>query len=569
MSANAKQILGDIVEQRRQESMPERSLQDFFEIFSAEQITKDYGLNFEELEACVVDGEHDGGIDSVFVFVNGDLILEDTDVDSYKKNIVIDLIVIQSKTSGGFSEDPINKLKPSLENLLDLTADYGHFSQYNQQVKNIFDRFRSTYRALASKFPALRIEMKYAAMSADSEVHPNLKAKGKQLTDTVQKMFDEATVEFSFLGSKELLALARQQPNQTFNLGFSKSLTGEKGYVVLTLLKDFNSFLRHGGDTVRQDLFESNVRDYQGSTEVNSDISETLQSTTDIDFWWLNNGVTILSSQASQTGNAVTIENPQIVNGLQTSSQIAKFFSDGGTDDHRMVMVKIVSSEDEAVRDQIIKATNSQNTVPRASLRATDKVQRDIEHALKMGGYFYDRRKNFYKNQGRPAAKIVSIPLLAQSMMTLLLGQPDNARARPSSLIKEDAVYNSLFSETHPVDAYLVSADLVKRVETALKARTTYTAQDRNNLRFYCVYWIMGWACKSSNLAAPKISEKKGLISDASIEAGIDKVAALFFAAGGTDQLAKGPDFKAQLITELKADLKDHFTSNNGTTASG
>ena len=47
MSANAKQILGDIVEQRRQESMPERSLQDFFEVFSAEQITKDYGLNFE------------------------------------------------------------------------------------------------------------------------------------------------------------------------------------------------------------------------------------------------------------------------------------------------------------------------------------------------------------------------------------------------------------------------------------------------------------------------------------------------------------------------------------------
>lgn len=415
---------------------------------------------------------------------------------------------------------------------------------------------------LASRFPELHIEIKYAAMAADSEINANLEAKGTELISSVQSMFDEASVDFSFLGAKEILSLARQRPNQTFKLGFSKSLPGDNGYIVLSLLQDFNSFLRNGGETVRQDLFESNVRDYQGSTEVNSDISETLVSATDVDFWWLNNGVTVLSSQATQAGSAVTIENPQIVNGLQTSSQIAKFFDEGGTDDNRMVMVKIVSSDDDTVRDQIIKATNSQNTVPRASLRATDKIQRDIEHALKMGGYFYDRRKNFYKNQGRPATKIVSIPLLAQGMMTLLLGEPDNARARPSSLIKEDEVYNSLFSENHPVDAYLVAADLIKRVESALKARTSYKAQDRNNLRFYCMYWIMGWECKSSNLSASKVSEKKGLISDANVEAGIDKVASLFFAAGGTDQLAKGPDFKEQLITQLKAEIKSHFVDS-------
>ncbi|MDF1803015.1 AIPR family protein [Thalassovita sp.] len=568
MSANAKRILGDIVEQRRQESMPDLSLQDFFEVFSAEQITKDYALNFEELEASIVDGEHDGGVDSVFIFVNGDLILEDTNLGSYKKNVHIDLIVIQSKTSGGFSEDPINRIKSTLEKLLDLTADYGQLNQYNQEVKSAFDRFRNTYRTLASRFPRLRIEIKYAAMAADSEIHTNLLEKGKEIVATVQSMFDEASVDFSFLGAKELLALARQRPNQTFSLGFSKSLSGDNGYVVLTLLKDFNSFLRNGGDAVRSDLFESNVRDYQGSTEVNSEISETLLAPTDVDFWWLNNGVTILSSQATQTGGSVTIENPQIVNGLQTSSQIAKFFNEGGSDDNRMVMVKIVSSEDEVVRDQIIKATNSQNTVPRASLRATDKVQRDIEHTLKMGGYFYDRRKNFYKNQGRPAGKIVSIPLLAQAMMTLLRGEPDNARARPSSLIKDDDVYNSLFSEDHPVDAYLVAADLIKRVETALKARATYTAQDRNNLRFYCLYWIMGWECKSSSLTASKISARKNFIFDPAVEAGIDKVASHFFAAGGNDQLAKGPDFKATLTAQLDVEIKAHFLKETKTTAS-
>lgn len=539
--------------------MPELSIQDYFEIFAAEQLTKDYAPTFEELEANIVDGEHDGGVDSVFVFVNGDLIHEDSELVSYKKNVLINLIIVQSKTAGGFSEDPLNRLISSLPKLLDLTADYSLLTQYNSKVKAEIDIFRQTYRTLASKFPALEISINYAAMGADSEIHPNLQLKSEELSGLVQGMFDEASIQFNFMGARELLALARQQPNQTFELRFSKSLPGENGYVLLAKLEDFDAFLRNDDVAVRHDLFESNVRDYQGTTEVNDDISSTLRGAADVDFWWLNNGITVLASNATLVGNLVSIENPQIVNGLQTSSQIAKFFDEGGSDEGRLVMVKIVSSEDEAVRDQIIKATNSQNSVPRASLRATDKVQRDIEHTLKMGGYFYDRRKNYYKNQGRPAAKIVSIPLLAQAMMTLIRNEPDNARARPSSLIKEDKVYNHLFSDDYPVDAYLVAADLTKRLELALKARSDLVARDRNNLRFYCLYWVASWASKSVVLNAGKIAKLKGKITGADIEDAIDKVSQLFTEAGATDQVAKGPDFKATVTSKMTELIGAHF----------
>ncbi len=233
----------------------------------------------------------------------------------------------------------------------------------------------------------------------------------------------------------------------------------------------------------------------------------------------------------------------------------------GGDDNDRMVMVKIVASEDETVRDKIIKATNSQNAVPPASLRATDKVQRDIEHTLKMGGYYYDRRKNYYKNQGRPAAKIVSIPLLAQAMMSLLRSEPDNARARPSSLIKDNAVYGSLFSEEYPIDCYLVAADLIKRVEVALKTRAVFGAAERNNLRFYCLYWVAVWAAKSKALSAQKIANLKDSVTDAEIEQAIDRVALEFQHAGGTDKVAKGSEFKDDLIGKLTDDLKAHFCS--------
>lgn len=561
MVSNAKQILGDIVEQQRQERMPELSTQDYFEIFAAEQITKNYSLTYEDLEAGIVDGEHDGGVDSLFVFVNGELIREDTDLTVFKKNVNIDLLINQSKTAGGFSEDPLNRLISSLPKLLSLSEDYSVLSQYNSQIKSGFDIFRKAYRSLAAKFPSLSISISYAAMGAEGELHDNLKKKSEDLQCLVAGLFEEGSVKVNLLGARELLYLARQRPSQTFELRFSKSLSGENGYVVLSRLEDFNSFLLNGGTTIRSDLFESNVRDYQGSTEVNEEINGTLLNNDGVDFWWLNNGVTVLASNATLVGNVVNIENPQIVNGLQTSSEIARYFSDGGSDADRLLMIKVISSENEIIRDRIIKATNSQNQVPRASLRATDKVQRDIEHSLKMGGYFYDRRKNYYKNEGRPASKIISIPLLSQAMMTLLRGEPDNARARPSSLIKDDTVYNELFSESYPVDCYVVAAELTRRIELALKARGELSARDRNNLRFYCLYWISIWGKKKIELKPSDIASLRGEISDADIEAGIDAVSEMFTAAGGTDQIAKGTEFKKAISKEVASRIEVHFKS--------
>jgi AIPR protein len=558
---NAKSILRDVISQRKAEAAPEISDDDYFEIFSAEQILKDFELTYEELEAGIVDGEHDGGIDSAYVFVDDELVREDFEVADFKKPKEIEFHLVQSKSQNGFAEATINSIISTTKHLLSLDANYEDFEQYNAQVKEAFDRFRSVYRGLAAKFPELKIVFHYAAQKAGSEIHPNLDAKRNELIDQIRSMFEEASVEFNFLGAKELLAFARKQPNKTFELKVSKSLNGENGYVVLCRLEDYNSFLRDGGASVRTDLFESNVRDYQGSTEVNGEIAQSLAGDPTVDFWWLNNGVTLLGSRATLSGSIVTVENPQIVNGLQTSSQIAAHFDQNGViADDRMLMVKIVTSEDEEITDKIIKATNSQNSVPPASLRATDKVQRDIEHALKSKGLFYDRRKNFYKNQGKSAAKIVSIPLLAQALMTLLRAEPDNARARPSSLIKKDEVYNSLFAETHPLDAYSTAALLTKKVETQLKKRTDLTSRDRNNLRFYVLYWSAGWAVKSVNLSAGKIAAiEMGKIVDQDVDDAIDSVLELFENAGGSDQVAKGAEFKITLNEELHKQIVDFF----------
>ena len=44
-------------------------------------------------------------------------------------------------------------------------------------------------------------------------------------------------------------------------------------------------------------IFESNVRDYQGNTDVNEGIAASLGTASSEDFWWLNNGVTVLATK--------------------------------------------------------------------------------------------------------------------------------------------------------------------------------------------------------------------------------------------------------------------------------
>jgi len=66
------------------------------------------------------------------------------------------------------------------------------------------------------------------------------------------------------------------------------------------------------------------------------------------------------------------LKNVQIVNGLQTTETIYRFFSEHKqSKDERALLVKVILAADEEARARIIKATNYQNTVDLSSLSST------------------------------------------------------------------------------------------------------------------------------------------------------------------------------------------------------
>jgi hypothetical protein len=327
-----------------------------------------------------------------------------------QKGIIIDTVLIQSKLADSFSEAAIEKLTSATEDLFNLGKDLDSMKVvFNEGVRSSVANFRRIYGGLASKFPILRFRYVYATKGADP--HHNVRRKTDILGQKLRGLFSNADYSFEFLGAAELLALARREPPAAHNLMLAEnpiSSTGDVGYVALVRLRDYDTFIRDGTGKLRRNLFEANVRDYQGSTAVNQEISDSLKVKGGEDFWWLNNGVTIVAAKATVSAKTLTLEDPQIVNGLQTSNEIFRHFSEANTaGDDRNLLVRVIVPTKPESRDRVIKATNSQTNIPPASLRATDKIHRDIEEHLRPYSLFYDRRKNLHKNEGRPIDQIV------------------------------------------------------------------------------------------------------------------------------------------------------------------
>jgi len=553
---NDQIILDQIIREKCAESGDELSISDYFEIYTASEILKDYDLTYDDILYGIVGKGGDGGIDSIFTFLNGELIKEDTEINANQKKNHIELIVVQSKTSPSFTENAIVKFRESAQDLFNLANNPDDYvGRYNVDLIDKSKLFRNTYSKLATSFPKLEIKYYYATQG--NEVHPNVEGKVPKLRDDISAMFGGAEFSFEFIGASELLALTRNVPSTSRVLHVSESPIGTDAgsYLCLVTLSKYFEFISDDGSLARS-IFESNVRDYQGSVLVNTGIRKTLENKESENFWYLNNGVTIITPKAVLSGKQLTIEDPQIVNGLQTSHEIYQHFAqlDDHTGDDRSVLIRVICEEDEEARDRIIRATNSQTSIPPASLRSSDEIHRNIEDFLKANGYYYDRKKNHYKNQGMPVAKIISIPYMAQAMMATTLLKPDSARARPSTLINSDIEYKKIFSLDIPIDVYLKVIQIMKVVEQFLKPEKCEIDLDRKtitNIKFYVAMLVSIGLADGKDMIINKLSNLPSItIQPDLLKESLEKVLKEFENLGGTDQVAKGSDLVNKLLSD-------------------
>ena len=309
--------------------------------------------------------------------------------------------------------------------------------------------FIAAFRQLSLYRPELKFSLIFASRGDTSQLGESLSARARQLEELFNQYFSASAAKFTALGATELVELHREVKSFALDLPVQECLTaGQEGYVVLARLKDYCLFVQDDRGALRRYLFDSNVRAYLGKNLVNADISETLMADVGPNFWWLNNGVTILATSASLVGKMLKLRDIQIVNGLQTTESIYRHFAHSSIkeSEERSLLVKVIVSQDESVRDQVIRATNNQSAVEPAALHATDRIQRNIEDILLRNDWYYERRTNYYRNEGRPEARIISPLELAVGSVALLLKDCIKSSKLRQKNLRAPEAYNAVYS---------------------------------------------------------------------------------------------------------------------------
>lgn len=495
---NNQILLKECIKQEREENYPDYGEDSFFEYFSISQLLKDYDLDDDEIMNGITDGANDGGCDGMYVFLNNDLLTEDQVVNiSAPKGSSLHFIIIQAKNSTGFGEDALMKWKTVVQNLLDMSSNVEDYqTRYSEAVRDGFMLFRDTLTKLIRNQLKVHIHFIYVTMA--TQVHPNVKAQADELQRIVLSLYPSSKVDVDFIDADKLMALYNSDMEVSVNLKFADqpiALGRNDEFVALVDLPTYYNFIIDDAGNLRSSFFEANVRDYQGKNSVNASIAETLSVETDEDFWWFNNGVTILSEKVTPlTTKELLIQNPKIVNGLQTSTEIYNYFSANSekrTTDTRHLLVRILVPVSEKSRDSIILATNNQTSIPKSSLRVTNTIHLQIEIYFKSRGLYYDRRKNYYKNQKKKPADIVGVSFLAQCLISIFLRKPNFARARPSTLLKDDGIYKFLYEDNTDLEVYYKTALLGKKIQGNLKKSVDLTASERGDILFYVLYVVI------------------------------------------------------------------------------
>ncbi len=195
MSQDDRQLLGKVLEQEKDKNAPKLTIDKYFEIFSAEQILQKlraFSVDPDQVRSGVVGNGGDGGVDSIYLFVNRHLVREDTDLNAFKgQQLAIELLIIQSKNSNSFGEKAVTALKDFTENCIRLGSDLTKANKtlYNQSLLDVVTRFHTVYENSLTLKPSLSISYYYASLGehVDQKVNIRRMPSLKKLKSSIRK----------------------------------------------------------------------------------------------------------------------------------------------------------------------------------------------------------------------------------------------------------------------------------------------------------------------------------------------------------------------------------------------
>jgi hypothetical protein len=117
----------------------------------------------------------DGGIDSMYLIVNGKLIRDAEQAKSLSehKAPIFDIVIIQSKKSNAFSINTLNRLSNTSESIFKIDLQPTDFAEkYNEPLLDIITCFREAHKAVLTRHPKINVYYFIVCVSASGQNQP-------------------------------------------------------------------------------------------------------------------------------------------------------------------------------------------------------------------------------------------------------------------------------------------------------------------------------------------------------------------------------------------------------------
>ena len=342
-------------------------------------------LEISEQQAAqsVVDGGDDNGIDAIFYSPTN------------KK-----MVIVQSKWSKDGSGEPesagVAKFCTGVRDLFNLK-----FDRFNEKIRK---------RQNEIELGLGEYDTKYELIFIDTCTSPNLAPHStRHVEDLLNEMNNigdanaETLVSFYRLNqSKVHSSLAQSAGNAAIDIELGLTNWGAvsdpfKAYYGMVS----GSEIVHWWKNYNVRLFEKNIRQVLGSTDVNEEIEKTLQTRPEL-FWYFNNGITIIADSISKSLvgggtrdlGSFKLTNIAIVNGAQTVSTIGKYgvSNSSANLDNVKVGIRIIqlSETPDNFDKEITKCNNRQNRIENRDFVSQDPEQIRIKTELMIDGIDYN-----------------------------------------------------------------------------------------------------------------------------------------------------------------------------------
>lgn len=436
-----------------------------FELFSAYLSIGSIAESSSSTNQTVVGGDAQPAVDAIGVIVNGTLIENEDEIETYvaiNSYLDIDFVFTQAKTSENFDGSALSDLGSFADDFIEedsCKTDTEAVSKL-RKIKNLIYK-----QAKYFKHRNPNIHLFYVTTGQEPENDINFNKRIKKIKDQFEKNGNINECQIYLIGSREIQKLKRQLDHSiSKEISFGKRIALpqtpgiDEAYLGVIPATDYIHLLTGQGNNFLTSIFYDNVRDWQGSNTVNSGIANTIQRENSRSrFVFMNNGITVIARKIRVTGEKINLEDYQIVNGCQTSNVL--WNNRSSLNESVLIPLRIVATTDEEIVRDIIKATNSQTEVTPSQLLAATDFQKQLEQFFQNQqpvALFYERRSRQFTNSTIDRSKIVTPISLMKAFASIVLNEPHKTTRDFQSVLA--AAGKTLFGSTHKLEPYYMAA---------------------------------------------------------------------------------------------------------------